>query len=176
MGSSLTGLGTRLHFVWNLIVHLPCTVWIRMFWYMWPYYTYFLKKCLIYTYFLKKCLIYTYFLKKCLIYAYFLRNVWLNQTFLKKLSVISSHIPKAEILKLGWRWRANCNVSMLMETVLNYDVYIISILAHGHCTFFTIWCICVSSICCSIKKQWVTGIVCLVYVYWKEPSQWDGCF
>ena len=40
----------------------------------------------------------------------FLRNVWLNHL---------NETPKAEILKLGWRWRANCNISMLMETVLN---------------------------------------------------------
>ena len=156
MGSSLTGLGTRLHDVWYLIVHLSYAVCIRMIWYMWPNYTFFLRN--------------VWFT------LIFLRNVWLNQTFLKKLSVIRTHIPKAEILKLVWRWMANCNISMCMETVLNYDIYITSILAHGHCAFFTVWCTCVRSIRCSIKKRCVTGIVCLVYVYWKEPSQWDGCF
>ena len=138
MGSSLTGLGTRLHDVWNLIVHLSYAVWIRMSWYIWPYYTYFLKKCLVHTYFLKKCLI--------------------NQIFLKKLSVIRTHITKSEILKLVWRWMANCKISMCMETVLNYDVYIIIILALGHCAFFTVWCTCVRPIRCSIKKRWMNNV------------------
>ena len=134
MGSSLTGLGTRLHDVWNLIVHLSYAVWIRMIWYMWPYYTYFLMKCLIES------------------------DISYNQTFLKKLSVIRRHIPKAEILKLVWRWMANCNINMCMETDLNYDVYIKSILVHGHCAFFTVWCTCVRSIRCSIKKRWMNNI------------------
>ena len=93
-----------------------------------------------------------------LITLIFLRNVWLNQTFLKKLSVIRTHIPKAEILELVWRWMANCNISMCMETVLNYDVYITSILAHGHCAFFTVWCTCVRSIRCSIKNRWMNNV------------------